>query len=175
MTVLSSTITPCLQRCKKTFFVRYLDFQLRNVRITNLLMFVMILRMKLNKFLFSSEFYSFGVKPCNTSNLLFAIISSNYVKMSEFPSKNVRYPRYQDTNHLQLCLFDLIFVSTLNIPNLSLKLFQTKQTKPDTRTKPHVGAAPHHKINKSMFFFGHKSFHIRCLKLYPMGIISGAN
>ena len=34
----------------------------------------------------------------------YAKISSNYMKMSGFPSRNVQYPRYQDTNFLQLCM-----------------------------------------------------------------------
>ena len=35
----------------------------------------------------------------------FAKINSNYLKMSDFSSRNVRYPRYQDTDLLQLCFF----------------------------------------------------------------------
>ena len=32
-----------------------------------------------------------------------AMIGSNFLKMSGFSSKNVWYPRYQDTGFLQLC------------------------------------------------------------------------
>ena len=31
------------------------------------------------------------------------MIKNKYMKMSGFSSRNVRYPRYQDTNLLQLC------------------------------------------------------------------------
>ena len=47
----------------------------------------------------------------------YAMISSNYFKMSGFSSRNVRYPRYQDTDLLQLCAsipqynLSLVFVS----------------------------------------------------------------
>ena len=37
------------QSCKKTFFIRTLDFQLRNVRILYLLNFAIVLCIKLNK------------------------------------------------------------------------------------------------------------------------------
>ena len=40
-------------------------------------------------------FYPFNAK--------YSKISSNFLKMSGFSSKNVRYPRYQDTDFLQLC------------------------------------------------------------------------
>ena len=65
-------------------------------------------RMILNKWLFPSQVYSFWVELCHKLTVLkpfyakYAKICSNYLKMSGFPSRNVRYPRYQDTNFLQL-------------------------------------------------------------------------
>ena len=32
-------------------------------------------------------------------------INSNYLKMSGLSSRNIRYPRYQDTDFLQLCMY----------------------------------------------------------------------
>ena len=64
---------------------------------------------KLNKCLFSSQFSLFGVELCPISTVLKpffaknAMISSNYLKMSGFSSRNVRYPRYEDADFLQLC------------------------------------------------------------------------
>ena len=98
-----------LQSCKKTFFVRYLYFQLKNVWILYLLNFAIIWPMKLNKCSFSSQFSSFGVELFKKSTVLEpfyaknAKFSCNYLKMSRFSSRNVRYPRYQDTAFSQLC------------------------------------------------------------------------
>ena len=98
------------QSCKKTFFVRYPDIQLKNVRILYLLNFAIIWPIKLNKCLFSSQFSSFGVELFQKSTVLEpfyaknAKFSCNYLKMSGFSSRNVRYPRYQDTAFLQLCV-----------------------------------------------------------------------
>ena len=49
--------------------------------------------------------FSFGVELCQYCSLYakYAMISGNYLKMSRFSSRNVRYPRYQDTDFLQLC------------------------------------------------------------------------
>ena len=67
--------------------------------------------MILNKCVFASLFHSFGVEVCHKSTVFkpfyakYAKICTNYWKMSGFPSKNVRYPRYQDTDLLQLCWY----------------------------------------------------------------------
>ena len=51
---------------------------------------------------------SFGVELCNKSTGVYlfytqyAEISTNYLKMSRFPTTNVLYPGYLDTNYLQL-------------------------------------------------------------------------
>ena len=45
-------------------------FQLKNVRIMYLLNITIVWRMKMNEFLFSSLFHSFGVKLCHESTLL---------------------------------------------------------------------------------------------------------
>ena len=64
--------------------------------------------MILKKCLFFSQGYLFGGELCHKSTVFkpfyakYAKICTNYWKMSGFPSKNVRYPRYQDTNILQL-------------------------------------------------------------------------
>ena len=55
----------------------------------------------------------------------YARFSSSYLKMSGFSSKNVRYPRYQDTDFLQLCktggmISDLI--SFFKCPDFLLKM-----------------------------------------------------
>ena len=58
--------------------------------------------------MFSSQFSSFGVELFQKSTVLEpfyaknAKFSCNYLKMSGFSSRNVRYPRYQDTDLLQL-------------------------------------------------------------------------
>ena len=86
-----------------TFFVRYLGFQLKDVRIMQLPNFAIIWHIKLNKCLFSSKFSSFGVELCHKSTVLLTFyakyvkMSRNYFIMSGFFSKIVQYPRYQDT------------------------------------------------------------------------------
>ena len=60
--------------------------------------------------MFTSHLQSFAVELCKILIFLYpfivkyANIKSIYLKMSAFCSKNVRYPRYQDTDLLQLCL-----------------------------------------------------------------------
>ena len=55
-----------------------------------------------------THFYLFVVDLCLKLTLLYPFgtknykISSIYLKMSGFSSRNVRYPRYQDTKFLQL-------------------------------------------------------------------------
>ena len=63
----------------------------------------------IEQMLFSSKVYPFGVELFYKSTVSkhfyakYANIYSNYLEMSGFPFKNVRYPRYQDTYFLQLC------------------------------------------------------------------------
>ena len=47
----------CTQSCIKTFFIRYPDFRLKNVRIMILLNVAIIWHIKLRKCLFSAKFY----------------------------------------------------------------------------------------------------------------------
>ena len=73
--------------------------------------FCQYMRHKSKYRLLFKSFLSFGVKVCNCLTFLYpflakyAKIDSNYLKMSGFSSRNVRYPRYQDTDLLQLCIY----------------------------------------------------------------------
>ena len=82
---------------QKDFFIRYPDFQPKDVRNMYCLNFATIWHMLLNKSLFSSQVYSFGVELCHKLTMLkpfdaiFVKICSNYLKISGYPSRNVRY------------------------------------------------------------------------------------
>ena len=58
--------------------------------------------------MFFTHLYSFGYQLCLKLTELqrfdakYAWITINYLKMSGFSFRNVRYPRYQDTEFLQL-------------------------------------------------------------------------
>ena len=98
---------------QKDFIRPVSGFSTKNARIMYLLNLAKIWRMKFNKCYFSSQFSSLGVKLCHISNVVqplyakYANISNNTLKMSRFPSRNVRYPRYQDTNFLQVYLMSM--------------------------------------------------------------------
>ena len=65
------------------------------------------------------HFFSFGVEMCHKLTVLRTFYaknarnSSNYLKMSEFSFRNVRYPIYQDTDFMQLLSYVNGFVSFL--------------------------------------------------------------
>ena len=60
--------------------------------------------------MFSFQFSSFRVELCHKPTVLYpfytkyAQINRNYLKMSGFSSRIVRYPGYQDTALVQLCV-----------------------------------------------------------------------
>ena len=95
------------QSCKKNFSIRYPNFLLKNVRTLYLLNYAIKWRIILkNVCFFTSIFFilSWTVSWIYSNEAFLcqnAKISSNYLKMSGFSSRNVRYPRYQDTDLLQ--------------------------------------------------------------------------
>ena len=76
------------QSCKKTFFLRYLDFLWKIGPNLYVLNFAKIWYIKFKKCLVSLLFSSFGVELCQKSTVPFyskySKISSNYLKMSGF-------------------------------------------------------------------------------------------
>ena len=75
----------------------------------HLVNFVIIWGIKVNLDLLSTHSESFWVELCQKLSFLYPLSAkydkkySYYFKMSEFSPRNVRYPRYQDTDLLQLC------------------------------------------------------------------------
>ena len=67
----------------------------------------MIWGIKVNIGLFSVHLWAFGVELYHRWTLFYPVlikyakINSNYLKMTGFSSRNVRYPRYQNTDLLQ--------------------------------------------------------------------------
>ena len=76
--------------------------------------FATIWGLKVNIGLISVHLWSCGVEFCRILTLFYFVltkyakINSNYLKMSGLSSRNVRYPRYQDTDLLQLWSYKFV-------------------------------------------------------------------
>ena len=123
----SPLMFPFIAELQKDFFIWYPDFHPKNVQIMYFQNFSTTWCIKLNKCLFSSWFYSIGLELCHKSKVLrhfyakYAKICINYFKRSRLPPRNVRYPRYQDTDLLQLCFkgVNIDFCPYLQLENSS--------------------------------------------------------
>ena len=93
---------------KKNYFCPVFGFSTKNVLVIHSVIFFQDVKQKSKHRLVFTPLYSFGVEVCLKLTILwpfyvkFIWIYCNYLKMSGFSSKNVRYPRYQDTKFLLL-------------------------------------------------------------------------